>query len=47
MPAILIELGFLSNRSEHGQLTSSKRQQQIAEAVALAVKKFDQQTHPQ
>ena len=47
MPAILIELGFLSNRSEHGQLTSPKRQQQIAEAVALAVKKFDQQTHPQ
>ena len=47
MPAILIELGFLSNRSEHGQLTSSKRQQQIAEAVALAVKKFDRQTRPQ
>ncbi len=47
MPAILIELGFLSNLTEHNQLISDKRQKKIAKSIVNAIKKFDQKTHPE
>ena len=40
MPSVLIESGFLSNRKDADYLKSSKGQQQIAESIFEAVKKF-------
>src|SRR5690606_1652081 len=37
MPAILVELGFLSNKSESIYLNSEKGQDQLAEAIANAI----------
>ena len=37
MPAILLELGYISNRNERGQLVQATRQQKAAEAVANGV----------
>jgi N-acetylmuramoyl-L-alanine amidase len=40
MPAILVEVGFLSNPSEAERLTQSTSQQQIAEALAAGIEDF-------
>jgi N-acetylmuramoyl-L-alanine amidase len=40
MPAVLVEVGYLSNRSEEGQLRSSSYQAKIADALADAVVNF-------
>jgi len=40
MPAVLVELGYISNRSEEKFLISSEGQQQIAEAILSAFDKF-------
>ena len=40
MPAILVEVGFLSNPSEAERLTQPENQQQLAEAVAAGVEDF-------
>jgi N-acetylmuramoyl-L-alanine amidase len=37
MPAVLVEVGYLSNRSEERQLRSSSYQAKIADALADAV----------
>ncbi|RTL56725.1 MAG: N-acetylmuramoyl-L-alanine amidase [Sphingobacteriales bacterium] len=40
MPAILVETGFLSNPEEEDYLNSQTGQQEIAEAIARAVKRY-------
>jgi N-acetylmuramoyl-L-alanine amidase len=40
MPAILVEVGFLSNPSEAERLTQPESQQQLAEAVAAGIEDF-------
>jgi N-acetylmuramoyl-L-alanine amidase len=40
MPAILVEVGFLSNPSEAERLTQPDYQQQIAEAIAAGIEDF-------
>ena len=40
IPAILVEVGFLSNPTEAQQLTQPESQQQLAEAVAAGVEDF-------
>jgi N-acetylmuramoyl-L-alanine amidase len=40
MPSILIELGFLSNRDEELFLISQEGQQQMAESITRAIKKY-------
>ncbi|MCP4900481.1 MAG: N-acetylmuramoyl-L-alanine amidase [bacterium] len=40
MPAVLIEVGFLSNADEAGKLTTPEHQQRVAEAIALGVEDF-------
>ncbi|VAV83107.1 N-acetylmuramoyl-L-alanine amidase [hydrothermal vent metagenome] len=41
VPAVLLEIGFLSNRGEAEKLVSPKRQQAIARAITSAIVKFD------
>jgi N-acetylmuramoyl-L-alanine amidase len=43
MPAVLIETGFVENPEDERYLNSEKGQQEIAEAIAKAVKKYKQQ----
>jgi len=40
MPAILVEVGFLSNPSEAAQLQGEEHQQQLAEAIAMGIDDF-------
>jgi N-acetylmuramoyl-L-alanine amidase len=40
MPAILVEVGFLSNPSEAERLIQPESQQQLAEAVAAGIEDF-------
>jgi N-acetylmuramoyl-L-alanine amidase len=40
MPAILVEVGFLSNPSEGRQLATAEHQQRLAEALALGIDDF-------
>jgi N-acetylmuramoyl-L-alanine amidase len=40
MPAILVEVGFLSNPEEGAQLESADHQQRLAEAIALGIDDF-------
>ena len=40
MPAILVELGFISNPEEEDYLNSSNGQKELAESVARAVKQY-------
>ena len=40
MPSILIELGFLTNKTEGRYLNSKKGQQEMASAISVAVKKY-------
>ena len=43
MPAILVEVGFLSNPSEARNLASPERQQRLAEAIAEGIQEFVRQ----
>ena len=43
MPAVLIETGFIANPEDEKYLNSEKGQQEIAEAIARAVKKYKDQ----
>ncbi len=43
MPAILIETGFITNYEDERYLNSEKGQQEIAEAIARALKKYKDQ----
>ena len=40
MPAVLIELGFLSNKQEENQLSNGKHQDKLASAIFDGIKKF-------
>jgi N-acetylmuramoyl-L-alanine amidase len=40
MPAVLVEVGFLSNPEEEEYITSEQGQQEIAEAIVRAVKRY-------
>jgi N-acetylmuramoyl-L-alanine amidase len=40
MPSILIETGFISNPKERAYLTSNKGQDELAKAIAEAVKQY-------
>ena len=40
MPAILVEVGFLSNPAEAERLTQPEYQQQVAEAIAAGIEGF-------
>ena len=44
MPAILVELGYLSNAKEYKSLVKPTYQQEVAEALFTAVQQFDQTT---
>ncbi len=41
VPAVLLELGFLSNKAEARRLTKPKTQQAIAQAITTAIVEFD------
>lgn len=43
MPAVLIETGFIANPDDERYLNSEKGQQEIAEAIAKAIKKYKDQ----
>ena len=43
MPAILIETGFINNEGDERYLNSEKGQQELAEAIAKALKKYKEQ----
>lgn len=43
MPALLIEMGFLSDREEQRKLRSKRYQREIAEAIYEGIKQFDRQ----
>ena len=40
MPAILVEVGFLSNTGEAGRLASTEHQQALARAIATGIEAF-------
>jgi N-acetylmuramoyl-L-alanine amidase len=42
-PAILIEIGFISNSAERGELTGEKRKQATAQSIADGIQKYLQQ----
>ncbi len=49
MPAILIETGFITNHDDERYLNSEKGQQELAECITRAVKKYKEEidhTHP-
>ena len=43
MPSVLIETGFLSNKSDRVILTSKEGQLKIAESIAKGVKEYKKQ----
>jgi N-acetylmuramoyl-L-alanine amidase len=43
MPAVLVETGFIANAEDERYLNSEKGQQEIAEAIAKAIKKYKDQ----
>lgn len=47
MPAILIETGFINNPEDERYLNSDKGQQELAEAITLAVKRYKEQVENQ
>lgn len=47
MPAVLVEVGYLSNRHEEGLLTTHEYQQKAAEAITAGVQDFLRQQHEQ
>ena len=44
MPALLVELGYLSNRADYKKLNSPTYQNQVANALLAAIRQFDQAT---
>ena len=42
MPALLVELGYLSNKSEYKKLNSPTYQDKVANALLRAIQQFDQ-----
>ena len=40
MPAVLVEVGFLSNKAERDRLLSPEHQQRLADAIALGIGDF-------
>ena len=44
MPALLVELGYLSNRVEHKKLSSLAHQERIADALLTSIQQFDKVT---
>ncbi|WP_300672638.1 N-acetylmuramoyl-L-alanine amidase [Desulfoluna sp.] len=46
MPAILVETGFISNKSECKRLTSATYQDKICEGIVKGVKRYIDSTHP-
>jgi len=44
IPAILLEVGFLSNREEERLLRNSDYRQQVAEAIAKGINNYAQET---
>jgi N-acetylmuramoyl-L-alanine amidase len=47
MPAILIETGFINNPEDERYLNSERGQQELAEAITLAVKRYKEQVEQQ
>jgi N-acetylmuramoyl-L-alanine amidase len=43
MPAILVETGYINNPEDERYLNSDKGQQELAEAITEAVKRYKQQ----
>ena len=43
MPAILIETGFITNHDDERYINSEKGQQQLAESIAAAIKRYKEQ----
>ena len=43
MPAILIETGFITNHDDERYLNSDKGQQELAEGIAIAIKRYKEQ----
>ena len=43
MPSVLLECGYLSNRNDAVYLTSKKGQEETAESIYKAVKKFKEE----
>jgi N-acetylmuramoyl-L-alanine amidase len=44
MPALVVELGYLSNADDEGRVTAPETQGRIAQALADAVGAYDQRT---
>ena len=44
MPALLVELGYLSNKAEYKKLNSTNYQEKVANALLRAIQQFDQAT---
>ena len=44
MPALLVELGYLSNKSEYKKLSSPTYQDKVANALLRSIQQFDQAT---
>ena len=44
MPALLVELGYLSNRAEYKKLSSPTYQDKVVNALLRSIKQFDQAT---
>jgi N-acetylmuramoyl-L-alanine amidase len=40
MPSVLVEMGFISNRTEEARLRSGRFQSELAEAICLGVRDF-------
>ncbi len=44
MPALLVELGYLTNKAEYNKLSSARYQDKVANALLEAIQQFDQAT---
>jgi N-acetylmuramoyl-L-alanine amidase len=44
MPALLIELGYLTNKAEYKKLNSSTYQDKVVSALLRSIQQFDQAT---
>ena len=44
MPALLVELGYLSNKADYKKLNSPTYQNKVANALLMAIRQFDQAT---
>ncbi len=44
VPSLLVELGYLSNKSEYKKLSSATYQDKVANALLMSIQRFDQAT---